>query len=282
MRFTFCFCLIAFRLLSFAQQIPNFSFENWSDGNPVGWSTENYADSTQAVRSTNAYLGNYAVQINTTPFTQGGVASAIYTKPYAQLTTTPTTLHGWYIFYRVDTSTVFTIDADIYGHSSILEDSVSFNGGFGYPATSIYKEFVTPITYASQPFNADSALIMLSISDTNHNSSVGSYVIVDDLFWGYETTNIESILPENNLEQCIPNPASSKTNLFYCLNINSLVNLSLYDLMGCKLKTIINDIKQSAGRYKITIDLMDLANGVYICSLNINSQQYSKKIIIQR
>ena len=65
-------------------------------------------------------------------------------------------------------------------------------------------------------------------------------------------TNIETILPERfTLYQNYPNPFNPVTTLRYDLPENSLVNITIYDMLGRQVKTLM-DQTQDAG-YKSVI-----------------------------
>lgn len=69
----------------------------------------------------------------------------------------------------------------------------------------------------------------------------------------------------NNLElsQNYPNPFNGNTRINYVLPEQQHVQLSIYDLMGRHVKTVVND-SQQAGRYSIIFSAHDLPSGLYV------------------
>ena len=65
------------------------------------------------------------------------------------------------------------------------------------------------------------------------------------------------------LKQNYPNPFNPKTMISYQLAINSDVDLSIYNLLGQKVITLVNK-KQSAGKYTVQWDATGFASGIYL------------------
>ncbi|NOG47741.1 MAG: T9SS type A sorting domain-containing protein [Calditrichaeota bacterium] len=92
----------------------------------------------------------------------------------------------------------------------------------------------------------------------------------------------KDILPATiQLYQNYPNPFNPVTTIGYNLPINNHVKLTIYDMMGKKIKTVINSLQQ-AGFHKIAFDASNFASGVYFYRLQTNSQTISKKMILIR
>ncbi len=72
------------------------------------------------------------------------------------------------------------------------------------------------------------------------------------------------------LEQNYPNPFNPSTTIRYVLNVKSRVTLSIYDVLGRKIRTLANDI-ETAGRHQLHFDASHLANGFYFYRLKATS-----------
>ncbi len=88
------------------------------------------------------------------------------------------------------------------------------------------------------------------------------------------------------LGQNYPNPFNPETKFTYNLQKAGDVSVIIYDLLGQKVKTLVNDFK-SAGSYSATWDgLTDegvqAASGVYIYKLTTKDKQISKKMNLIR
>jgi len=76
------------------------------------------------------------------------------------------------------------------------------------------------------------------------------------------------------LSQNYPNPFNPKTAISYQLPAFSEVDLSIYNILGQKVATLVSE-KQPAGRYKVEWDATKFASGVYIYKLSTD-QGYTK------
>lgn len=86
------------------------------------------------------------------------------------------------------------------------------------------------------------------------------------------------------LMQNYPNPFNPETIISYSLPVNDFVSLSIYDLLGRKVKTLVSDY-QSAGQYSVTWNGKDdsgisLASSVYLYTLKTSSFVESKRMML--
>jgi len=93
------------------------------------------------------------------------------------------------------------------------------------------------------------------------------------------TTNVNDKnkpLPEDiQLFQNYPNPSNTVTVISWQLRISDHVELSIIDIIGQKIATLVNE-KQSAGTHKIEWDASDVSSGIYYYRLK--SDNGSSKI----
>jgi len=83
------------------------------------------------------------------------------------------------------------------------------------------------------------------------------------------------------VEQDYPNPFNHSTVISYQLRVNSQVELSIYNLLGQKILTLVSE-KQSAGIHQLNWDARGLASGVYLYRLEAGSFVQTKKLILMR
>ncbi len=110
---------------------------------------------------------------------------------------------------------------------------------------------------------------------TSNYSSVfttAPFVGVDDEF-----TNVSSF----NLNQNYPNPFNPSTVINYSINEPGLVNLSVFNLLGQKISTLVNK-QQNTGSYSVNYDAKNLSSGVYFYSLKVNNNSVTKKMMLIR
>lgn len=101
--------------------------------------------------------------------------------------------------------------------------------------------------------------------DIADDSSVDCYVL--DFRTGVGVAESSPRLPtETYLLQNYPNPFNSSTIINYQLPVGSDVQLSIYNLIGQKLATLVSE-RQSAGMHQVHWDARGWASGVYLCRL---------------
>jgi len=96
-------------------------------------------------------------------------------------------------------------------------------------------------------------------------------------------SNIVSIdenigISDYSLSQNYPNPFNPTTTISYSLNKASVINLELFDALGRKIKTLVNEYK-STGTYNYKLDMSDFPSGVYIYKLSNRETGISKKLV---
>ena len=96
------------------------------------------------------------------------------------------------------------------------------------------------------------------------------------------TKIIEIEIPVNNfsLSQNFPNPANPSTNILYSVPVQTEVKINLYSVNGEIVKQILNE-KKDKGIYNITVNLNELATGVYFYRMiTSNGYSYVRKLIL--
>jgi len=102
--------------------------------------------------------------------------------------------------------------------------------------------------------------------------------------------NIESnseVLPLSfKLMQNYPNPFNPTTTIVYQLPEDSYVTLTIYNILGQKLKTVVNEFKK-AGTYSYKINLekeigRQLSSGVYFYTIQAGQFTDTKKMILMK
>jgi len=83
------------------------------------------------------------------------------------------------------------------------------------------------------------------------------------------------------LDQNYPNPFNPTTTIRYQLAEASDVLLDIYNTLGQKVKTIVQE-KQPAGVYKVNFDARDLASGIYFYRLSAANFSKVNKMILMK
>lgn len=84
-------------------------------------------------------------------------------------------------------------------------------------------------------------------------------------------------LQTHSLADNFPNPFNSSTSIAYTIPRNSNVNISIFNIKGQKVRTLVNDRMQEKGNHKTVWNGKDRSNnpvssGIYYYKLNINGQ----------
>ena len=96
-------------------------------------------------------------------------------------------------------------------------------------------------------------------------------------------TNIgERVVPENcSLKQNYPNPFNPTTTIEYTLPRASFVTLTVYDLLGREIHTLVNE-PQLPGNHSIVFDALDIPSGVYFYKLQSEHFSETRKMLLVR
>ena len=81
------------------------------------------------------------------------------------------------------------------------------------------------------------------------------------------------------LEQNYPNPFNPSTTIEFALDKTQHVTLSVYDLLGQEVRTLVDGV-QPAARYSVSFDASDLASGAYLYALRTEEQTAVKTMAL--
>lgn len=119
-------------------------------------------------------------------------------------------------------------------------------------------------------------------------SADGMYAYVIDAWKGcvYRFYN-ESSAVENSaetvnsfsLEQNYPNPFNPTTNITFSLSEMSNVRLSVYNVLGQEVATLVNGMK-NAGSHTVEFNAENLSNGIYLYTLKAGDYSVTKKMAL--
>lgn len=99
---------------------------------------------------------------------------------------------------------------------------------------------------------------------------------------GYLITGIESnqkMITDFKLSQNFPNPFNPTTQINYHLMKMTDVKLIVYDMLGNKVKTIVDGVQQ-AGDHNVTFNASDLSSGVYFYTITAGDFKDSKRMML--
>lgn len=123
----------------------------------------------------------------------------------------------------------------------------------------------------------------VKISDAGTGSNV--YVVADAIrLVSYDSVFVsvdETIsTPVNfNLSQNYPNPFNPSTTINYSIADQQFVNLSIYNIVGEKVKELVNQ-EQNTGNYSVNFNAEGLSSGVYFYTLRTGNFVTTKKMTL--
>ncbi len=117
--------------------------------------------------------------------------------------------------------------------------------------------------------------------------SFGNYKLVprnDDDFVGFTTDVTEGgdIPIEYSLSQNYPNPFNPSTTIQYSLPEAGDVTMRVYNLLGQEVKTVFDNVSQSAGTHSVVFSASELPSGIYFYSFRVNNFVQVKKMILMK
>jgi hypothetical protein len=183
-------------------------------------------------------------------------------------------------------------------HTQMFEDG----GGWNETAGEDYRFY---LTQPEQGWTQYTAIMTVPNNDVRAVSlrprswHVFTGVAYYDSFAMYEIKDVEVSVPggeyppygegivnEFRLLQNYPNPFNPTTNIEYYLPMETDVRLDVYNMLGQRVKTLVNEV-QSAGTYSVTWNATDInnlgvASGVYIYKLQVGNSVLTRKMVLIR
>ena len=95
-----------------------------------------------------------------------------------------------------------------------------------------------------------------------------------------DVLNNEGRMPEKiSLFHNYPNPFNPLTDIIYEVPNSGNVEITIYDSIGRKIKTLVNEMKNS-GTYEVRFDGSNLTSGVYFYRLQMNGNSIVKQMLL--
>ena len=136
--------------------------------------------------------------------------------------------------------------------------------------------------------------LLISSDSTLGKQAAGKYYVSDMNDYNSRVKNLlrnrkgsgtendkEQIPTEYTLYQNFPNPFNPTTTIKYDLPKSGNIELVIYDILGRKVKTLVNETRE-AGRYEVKWDASSVSSGVYIYQLRSEDYINTKKMILLR
>ncbi|MDD4713651.1 MAG: T9SS type A sorting domain-containing protein, partial [Bacteroidales bacterium] len=91
-------------------------------------------------------------------------------------------------------------------------------------------------------------------------------------------TNINN-LPEAISVKIAPNPFSSSITIDYNVPQGGKVMIEIYNLTGQLIQRLVDEDQSSMGKHSVTWNADNLADGLYLCKIDINGNKQVYKIL---
>jgi len=275
--------LLLLPFLVFAQ-IPNASFENWSDTEPDGWWTSNIEGLLSPVtQSADAFSGSFAIKGEVVPTGDivfpPSIAIGSGTSDYADIDQRYTSLKGNIKFFQQDSNEY--IFGGVYLYNTETNIVFASGGLFLGENLETYTPFEMVIDYYSE-LTPEKMSISFTLGSETGEPIEGTYFLIDNLSLS-TVTGLEKHLVVNpetfSLKQNYPNPFNPTTKITYQLPMSGHTKLVLYDNNGRLVQTLL-DRNHAAGSYTINFDGSSLPSGVYFYRLTAANFSETKRMLL--
>lgn len=79
-----------------------------------------------------------------------------------------------------------------------------------------------------------------------------------------------------------PNPANPSTRISYRLDVPARVSLIVYDVLGREVTRLVDNESQEVGDFALSLDVRNLASGVYFASLVVDGIRITQRIMVAK
>lgn len=130
-------------------------------------------------------------------------------------------------------------------------------------------------------------LALTTVNDIIFDKNDTIYIATDESVWrinpDYSVNVKQDKKTEFNysLEQNYPNPFNPTTRIKYSVLLTQLVILRIYDILGNKVSTLVNEIKPP-GTYEVTFDGSKLSSGIYFYKLTSGPFTQTRKFVLMK
>ena len=146
--------------------------------------------------------------------------------------------------------------------------------------------------------NQLTSVIDFNITPLTTNSKVNPVIVFDNIIiagengqeldypnsFEYQVSNSDLIPTTTSLSNVYPNPFNPSTTIDYTLSVNSDVNLSIYDMQGRMVRSLVSG-NQDAGTYNVVWNGLNdnseqSASGIYLVMMEANGNIYQQSITL--
>lgn len=116
-----------------------------------------------------------------------------------------------------------------------------------------------------------------SEADFTHSVDTIQVTFINDIIVGVN----DEVIPETYyVKQNYPNPFNPTTTIQFGLPERADVTVRIYDILGRRVATLINNKQMSAGTHNLKFNASDLASGTYIYRVKAADKVFTKKMLL--
>lgn len=271
-------------------QIPNGSFDNWTNANgydvPTDWDNLNpithNSNIYTCIQYSPGYVGSSFLTLMTMNVPGKGivpgrvVSGKIDTITYLPISGYPFTSRPQKLNYSMqfmpasqDDSVYVSVLLTKWNMSISQRDTVAYGANYYYSMAHQWFNDFCYLNYQSGD-NPDSAMIV--ISSSSHTPLESSYIYIDNLQFSGAVTAIFDTQSNNDNFSIYPNPTTDNINIVS--NSNEKFSLNIFNSLGEKVYSV-----KATSNFKL--ETSNFTSGLYIIQINTNKSQFTKKIIKQ-
>jgi len=120
-----------------------------------------------------------------------------------------------------------------------------------------------------------------SVTEIHEENNMGFVPIRESGATGVEEERLATLPELFALQQNYPNPFNPTTVILYDLHERSHVTLTVFDLLGRSVATLVN-AAENAGRHHAIFDASHLATGTYFYRLQMGAHSITRKMLLIR
>jgi surface protein len=130
-------------------------------------------------------------------------------------------------------------------------------------AQTVGFDTITGELSITAPAYADTFFVAIQVANNENIVSLDTLEVHTDIVFT-SVDNMFADLPNSpELSQNYPNPFNPSTTIRYGVPQSSSVRLDVYDMLGRKVATLIDNERKSAGWHQVNFDASNLASGMY-------------------
>ncbi|MDZ7755936.1 alpha-amylase family glycosyl hydrolase [Rhodohalobacter sp.] len=165
------------------------------------------------------------------------------------------------------------MDAVIVGNFSVLFRDATVD----FTQQGEWNEFVTGNTLdvgnVRQTFNLAPGEVRIYTSEFVEPAE-------ENVFFQVGESNFGQLIRELSIESNYPNPFNPSTQIEYEVPEAGAVVLDVYDVLGRRVATIVNNSEHPRGSFTVDFDASELSSGVYIARLKQGGQVVTEKMTL--